>query len=164
MKQVICRDINNNKTEPIPVEKLIFRPSIYGVIIQEGKVLLVPQWEDGYDFPGGGIDKGETLEGALLREVKEETGLVVKKDKIIACEQDFFKAHNHDDVYFHSILMYFVCTNPQGEISTDGFDEEEKEYAKKAEWVDLEKIKSLKFYNSVDSVAIIEQAIEPNRF
>ncbi len=142
MKKVVCRDINGTETEPIPVEKLVFRPSVYGVIVQNGKVLLVPQW-NGYDFPGGGIDLGETLEEALLREVKEETGLSVTKGRIITSD-----------------LMYFLCANPKGELSTDGFDEEEKGYAKKAEWVDIGKISKLKFYNPIDSVALINRAVK----
>lgn len=159
MKTIVCRDLWGNKTESIPVEKLIFRPSVYGVIIQNGKVLLVPQW-DGYDFPGGGVEKGETLQEALLREVKEETGLIVKKDRIIACEQDFYKDHRFADTYYHSILIYFLCTNPQGEISVDGFDKLEKEYARKAEWISVDKIHTLKFYNPVDYANIIRQAQE----
>lgn len=159
MKTVICRDINGNKTEPIPVEKLVFRPSVYGIIIEDGKVLLSPQW-DGYDIPGGGVEQGETLEEALLREVKEETGLIVKKDRIIACEQSFFKHHHYEDTYYNSILMYFLCTNPEGEISIEGFDELEKGYAKKAEWIDIDKIAELKFYNPIDNLAVIQKALE----
>ena len=157
-KTIECRDGTGGKAEPIPVENLVFRPSVYGIIIQDGKVLLSPQW-DAYDFPGGGVEKGETLEQALLREVKEETGLTVKKGEIIACEQDFFKNQNyHKGTPYHSILMYFICTNPEGEITTDGFDEFEKDYMKKAEWIDIDKVSTLKFYNGVDSPAIIQKA------
>jgi len=146
----------------VPVDELVFRPSVYGVIIKDDKVLFIPQW-DGYDFPGGGVEKGETLEQALLREVKEETGLRVEKDRIIACEQDFFRDHRYKDISYHSILIYFLCVNPEGEISTDGFDELEKEYARKAEWINVRKVHTLKFYNPVDYVSIIQQACEMNR-
>jgi len=159
MKEIICRDINGNKTEPVPVEELIFRPSVYGVVVKDKKVLLVPQW-DGYDFPGGGVELGETLEETLLREVKEETGLTVKKSRIIACEHDFFKALYHSEKYYHSILMYFLCTDPKGKLSTEGFDEHEKEYAKQAEWIDVEDVESIKFYNALDSPDIIKRAVE----
>jgi len=157
MKKVVCRDLDGKKTEPIPADELVFRPSVYGVVIKDEKVLLVPQW-DGYDFPGGGVEKGETLEEALLREVKEETGLTVEKDRIIACEQDFFRDYRYKNVSYHSILMYFLCVNPEGEISADGFDELEKGYARKAEWIDIARASALKFYNPVDYVSIVEQA------
>jgi ADP-ribose pyrophosphatase YjhB (NUDIX family) len=157
MRTVICRNLDGSSTKPIPIEKLVFRPSIYGVIIRNNKILLVPQW-DGYDFPGGGIDKGETNEHALLREVKEETGLSVKIQNILLCEEDFFKDFHEDDAYYHSILLYYLCSNPTGKLSTKGFDEQEKEYAKLAQWVPIDQISNIKFYNSIDNLALIKKA------
>ena len=58
--QITCLDIKGNKSK-VPVSKLTFRPSVYGVIIKNGSILLSRQW-DGYDFPGGGIKIGETIE------------------------------------------------------------------------------------------------------
>ena len=37
---------------------------------------------DYYKLPGGGIEEGEQLEDTLIREVREESGLIVKKDSI----------------------------------------------------------------------------------
>lgn len=157
MKKVICRDIRGGRHE-VAVADLAFRPSVYGVAIRDGKVLLVPQW-DGYDFPGGGVDLGETLDEAFRREVFEETGLTVERGEILACESDFF-IHPASQKPYHCILSYYACRSIVGEISDANFGESEKEYAKKAEWVSLERIHELKFYNPVDSIAIIQKAAE----
>lgn len=141
----------------VPADKLTFRPSTYGIVIQEGKVLLNQCW-DGYDFPGGGIEKGETIREALLREVKEETGLEVTPGELLYYGQDVFTANFIPDAYFHALLYYFHCTEPRGEISSAGFMEHEKKYMKESVWVPLEKIETLKFYNPVDSVALIRMA------
>ena len=69
--------------QEVAIKDLAFRPSVYGVAIWDGKVLLVPQW-DGYDFPGGGVDLGETLDEAFRREVFEESGLTVERGEILA--------------------------------------------------------------------------------
>ncbi len=156
-KKIVCRDINGNLEEK-DISELTWRPSIYGIIILDEKILLVPQW-DGYDFPGGGVNIGETLDEALAREVWEETGLRVKRDKLVSCTEDFFlKLQSRRPS--HSILLYYTCKDISGTVSTDNFDEEEKTYSKKAEWIpiaDVPKLK-IKFYNPVDSLAIIQKA------
>ncbi len=157
MKKVTCRDIHGGRQEAI-VEDLVFRPSVYGVAIRDGKVLLVPQW-DGYDFLGGGVHLGETLDEAFRREVFEETGLVVERGEVLACESDFF-IHPASHKPYHCILSYYACKNIAGEISDKNFGEEEKQYIRKAEWVPLERIRELKFYHPVDSIAIIQKAVQ----
>ncbi len=86
--KVICHDINNQKFEVNPRD-LLWQPSVYGVLIEKGKVLMSKQW-DGYDFPGGGVEIDETLEEALKREFFEETGLTIKVLNSVHCESSFF--------------------------------------------------------------------------
>jgi ADP-ribose pyrophosphatase YjhB (NUDIX family) len=50
---------------------------VAGIIIQEGRILLMFRRKDGqeyYAIPGGMVEKGETEEHAVVREVFEETG------------------------------------------------------------------------------------------
>ena len=59
------------------------RPSVRGIIIKDGKIAMMHSLKyDYYKLPGGGIEEGESYEETLVREVKEESGLVVKKDSI----------------------------------------------------------------------------------
>jgi ADP-ribose pyrophosphatase YjhB (NUDIX family) len=54
------------------------RPVTIGVrvmLVRDGQVLLVkPTYMDGWFFPGGGVERHETLEQAARREAKEEVG------------------------------------------------------------------------------------------
>jgi len=156
-KEITCSDIEGNKFN-VSVSKLSFRPSVYAVIIENGKILLSKQW-DGYDFPGGGMDLGETIEETLRREAMEETGIEIKIGRVIACENSFFKLPFTGN-YVHSILMYFLCDNNGGVLTTNNFAENEKKYADMPEWIDLDNIDKIKFCNSVDSVKIIKDAIK----
>ena len=59
------------------------RPSVRGIIIRDGRIAMMHSCKyDYYKLPGGGIEPGESLEETLVREVQEESGLVVKKDTI----------------------------------------------------------------------------------
>lgn len=152
---VTCRDLDGGQ-HVVAIDQLSFRPSVYGVVIQDDKVLLSKQW-DGYDLPGGGIELGETIEEALIREVREETGLIVKQGDILAAEHDFFKLPNTES-FVSSILLFYACTVVGGTLGDTDFDEEESVYAKPPEWVELQRVPSLKFYNSIDSALLIAKA------
>lgn len=153
---VLCCDKDGNP-QHVPRESLVFRPAVYGIIIRDGKILLVPHW-DGYGFPGGGIEKGETLDEALAREVKEETGLSVERGDIVACESSFYIPQKGNSV-FHSILLYFLRKNIQGTISDAHFEEGERTYVRRAEWVDIKEIERITIYSSKDSARIIHKAL-----
>lgn len=59
-------------------EKAYSRPSARAVVIRDGRVAMVySQKFRHYKFPGGGIEKGESREAALIREAREEAGLVL---------------------------------------------------------------------------------------
>ncbi len=153
-QQVTCKDIEG-ETYNVDASQLSFRPAVYGVIVQDGKILMSKQW-DGYDFPGGGIELGEPTEQALIREVKEETGVDVKVGDILNCDYSFFKLPYKGN-FVHSIHMYYECKIIGGQLSSRFLDEQEKKYADEPEWVDLEKIKNVKIYSSGDVEKILEQ-------
>lgn len=57
----------------------LVRNSVKAIIIMEGKIAMMYfKKHKLYDFPGGGIEDGETNIEALIREIKEETGLIIK--------------------------------------------------------------------------------------
>ncbi len=80
------------------------------MILKDGKILLIKRVKPGQEyfiFPGGGVDAGESLEQALVREVKEELCLDVKKQQFIFSIENlavpqFITVHkgNRDEYYF----------------------------------------------------------------
>lgn len=66
-----------------PCGSVEVRPSVRGIILRDGKVLMVYSRKyDYYKFPGGGIEPGEGMDQALSREVREETGFAVAPGSI----------------------------------------------------------------------------------
>ena len=57
--------------------------SIKGVIIHDGRVLLLLNERGEWDLPGGRPDAGEDHRAALVREVREEAGLAVEVGALI---------------------------------------------------------------------------------
>jgi ADP-ribose pyrophosphatase YjhB (NUDIX family) len=59
---------------------------VTGILIEDGEILLVKQKVSdsrAWSLPGGRLEQGETLESAVERELKEETGLVTKVKKLL---------------------------------------------------------------------------------
>lgn len=70
------QDYNNN----MPVFE---KNAVRAIIKKNGLFAMQLGCSGEYKIPGGTVEKGESFEQALLREVKEETGLFIKPDSII---------------------------------------------------------------------------------
>jgi len=151
--ETITKDNERSEVE-IDKRDLVFSVHVYAVAMRDGKILISPQWKDsGYDFPGGRVDLGENHIAALVREVKEETGYNIKPTKIIEVFTSLFK-HPKRDKPYHSILIYYAAEIESGEISTDGFDKHEMEYAKEARFVTFEEMRKMELMSN-------QRVIEP---
>ena len=59
------------------------RNSARSIIIRDGKVAMIHSMKhDYYKFPGGGIEQGEDAAAAMIRETREEAGLLVIPETI----------------------------------------------------------------------------------
>ena len=159
MTKTICRDKDQNKIE-VATKDLRFRPSVYGIIFNENKtkILLSKQW-DGYDYPGGGIKKGERMLNALEREVFEEVGVEIETDGVdlVECSDDFYKSK--DGRFLHSILVFYIVKKFTGEPNVDNLVKSEVQYITGFEWIKIKEVKNIKWYNPMDNNELIQKAL-----
>lgn len=152
------------KVRDVNLSDLKWRPSAYAIVIKDDMILLCPQFGDKHDLPGGGIDIGEMPDAAAIRETKEETGIDVANPRLLHLESNFFTFnHAQETDSFQSILIYYSCDYVGGELSTDGFDEFEKEYAEMAEWVPIKELEGVKPSSSNDWRPLVWKLYEDSR-
>jgi len=88
--------------------------SAVALIDRDGRVLLARRPEGKsmaglWEFPGGKVEAGETPEGALVRELREELGI----DTWQSCLAPLtFASHSYDD--FHLLMPVFACRKWKG--------------------------------------------------
>ena len=68
--------------------KELFKSAVHMIIIKENKILVQKRkgtklWCDYYALPAGHIDKGENQYEALVREAKEELGIIINPEDIL---------------------------------------------------------------------------------
>lgn len=122
--------MNGNVEVELPLDKkAIFRVSTYAIIEHNDSLLMIRDGrsEQGLEFPGGGIELGQSPQEALLREVKEETGYTIDIHSIEIV--DFFYEnyyHPQRDEYYCGLSLFFKCSlqsTIQGEQELDSEDE-----------------------------------------
>ncbi len=140
----------------IPTSRLFFRPSVYGVMIQAGKVLLVHnETTNKFSFPGGGINLGESLHKALHREVHEEVGIEIIIQEFLHFEEAFFY-YNPTDEAMHTFKFFFRCTPITLELSTEKVLDEDAILI--SEWVEISSLQPGDFQGTTGTVVPLLKA------
>ena len=82
---------------------------VAAIIIKDGKVFATQrgygEFKDGWEFPGGKVEAGETPEEALAREIKEELDTEISVNRYFTdIEYDYPNFHLSMGCYFCSVL------------------------------------------------------------
>ena len=114
------------------------RNSARSIIIKNGKLAMIHSLKyDHYKFPGGGIDKGEDPVEAMMRETREEAGLIVIRDSIkeYGYVHRIQKSHLEPDTTFIQDNFYYLCDVEEERVPQE-LDDYESEELFQLEWVE----------------------------
>lgn len=94
------------------VDILIKNPKGEYLLIKRARKPLMGEWW----VIGGRVLKGETLENAAIRKIKEETGLTVGKVQLVGYYEDVSEANRFDSaVPLHSVSVVFLAVSDSRE-------------------------------------------------
>src|SRR4051812_48594396 len=97
-----------------------FSCRVYGVLRDGPRVLLTrSRFRDRtfVNFPGGGVEIEEAPGEALLREFREETGLVVKPVRVLYCSES---CHLSTQAPIQIVSAYWLVERVSGEVNLGG--------------------------------------------
>ena len=86
---------------------------VAAVIVRDGRILATQRgygaFKDGWEFPGGKIEVGESPEEALKREILEELGVDIEVHELIDVVE-------YDYTEFHLSMKCYWCSLKSGEV------------------------------------------------
>ena len=121
---------------------------VVAAVIKRNNKIFVTQrgygeFKDGWEFPGGKVEKGETKEEALIREIKEELDTVIKVDS-------YLDTIEYDYPDFHLSMDCFVCSIVEGNLVLKEHED--------SKWIKKEEIDTLNWLP--DDLIIIDKVKE----
>jgi ADP-ribose pyrophosphatase len=97
-----------------------------GVVLIDGRVVLIRRGQEPlrgrWVIPGGTVELGETLQEAVVREMQEETGLLVAPREVVLVFDRIQR--EGPSVEYHYVIIDYACEYVSGELKA-GSDADE---------------------------------------
>jgi ADP-ribose pyrophosphatase YjhB (NUDIX family) len=112
------------------------------LLIRRGTAPLLGEWS----LPGGVLECGETLRDAVVREAREETGLVVETVEMLGVYERLIRG-DEGRMRYHYVLIDFLCRPVGGDLKA-GSD------AADVRWFTRDELPALNLANDANDVVL----------
>jgi 8-oxo-dGTP diphosphatase len=116
------------------------------VLVKRGHPPLAGEWS----IPGGALEVGETLREGVIREAREETGLLVEPLDLLGVFDRVLR-DGQGQVLYHYVLVDFLCKQSAGELRAGGDADD-------ARWLTAEQVAELPL--AKDTAEVIRLGVE----
>ncbi|MGD0893711.1 MAG: NUDIX hydrolase [Terracidiphilus sp.] len=110
---------------------------IGAVVVDSGRVLLVRRGTEPlkgeWSLPGGLLEVGESLTAGIIREVREETGLIVEPIELIELLDRIHRVDGR--VRYHYVIADYLCRVTGGELLAAS-DADAVRWVERADWLE----------------------------
>ena len=134
-----------------------FNVRVYGLLINSKKEILVSdERRNGFSFtkfPGGGLEFGEGVVDALIREFSEELAIDVSIGELFYVN-DFFQLSAFNENHQLLSFYYFVNYIKSEELGQEKYSFPLQEEGEKQRWVSIDKLKETDFTFPIDKIVI----------
>ena len=132
--------------------KQIKHIGVYGLIIKEGKILLIKKkggpYDGKLDLPGGTIEFNEDIEEALIRELKEEVGIEITDNKLFdVVTTNVNWIYKNEDIETKHIAILYKINEFENEIKDTIEITEINDDSMGAEYYDIKDLKEEELSN-----------------
>lgn len=126
-------------------------PASYLVLIRDNKILMLRRFNTGYEdgkysLVAGHVDSGETFTQCMIREAKEEVGIMLKPKNLKIAH--LMHRNSGTDINNERVDLFFTSENWDGKI-----ENKEPNKCDDLSWFDLDNIPQ-------NTIPYIEQAID----
>jgi len=128
--------------------------AVSAAIFRDGRVLIVrrarPPAHGLYTLPGGGVELGETLEQAVIREVREETALDVAPVELVGFREAIAR-DSAGRIERHFVILPFAARWIGGQIALN-------EELAEAIWLDPAELAGIRTTEGLAQIVTVAQA------
>ena len=122
MDRTIAAETYYGETISVSFSDLFHRVSVYCIILDQDRLLMVRTSNNKWYFPGGGLEIGEAINEGLAREAREELNAEIEVGALLHADEVVYY-HDPNGIAAQLVRLYYACRTTTHEFHSDNAEE-----------------------------------------